>query len=93
MKILPPALERMESITPDVKLPLKRNSEVAVKKNSLRIGYFPGCVMDTFFANINDLAIKLLEAGGCEVVTIKEQGCCGALQHHAGERSQAIDKR
>lgn len=90
MKILPPALERMESITPDVKLPLKRNSEVAVKKSGLRIGYFPGCVMDTFFANINDLAIKLLETGGCEVVTIKEQGCCGALQHHAGERNQAI---
>lgn len=90
MKMFPPVIERMESITPAVKLPLKRQSKVSTKKSGLRIGYFPGCVMDTFFANINDLAIKLLEAGGGEVVTIKEQGCCGALQHHAGERNQAI---
>lgn len=90
--ILPPAIERMESITPNVKLPLKRKNVLASEKNHqrLRIGYFPGCIMDTFFANINDLAIKLLEAGGCEVITIKEQGCCGALQHHAGEKGQAI---
>ncbi|MCZ2257382.1 (Fe-S)-binding protein [Sporosarcina sp. G11-34] len=92
LSVLPSSIKRMESITPEVKLPLKRNSTISLEKNPgrLRIGYFPGCVMDTFFANVNDLAIKLLEMGGCEVVTIKEQGCCGALQHHAGERNQAI---
>lgn len=87
-----PSIGRMESITPEVKLPRKRISKLLSTKSSpcFRIGYFPGCVMDTFFANINDLAIKLLEAAGCEVITIKEQGCCGALQHHSGEKTKAI---
>lgn len=91
MNILPVSISRMESITPEVKLPLKRNSKGSSTNRHprFRIGYFPGCVMDTFFANINDLAIKLLEAGGCEVITIKEQGCCGALQHHSGEKELA----
>lgn len=92
LNVLPEALSRMESITPKVELPLKRNSDVkpAEARPKFKIGYFPGCVMDTFFANINDAAIKLLELGGCEVVTIKEQGCCGALQQHAGEKDLAI---
>lgn len=88
----PPAIGQMESITPTVELPLKRSHTIVSPKSRprFRIGYFPGCVMDTFFANINDLSIKLLEAGGCEVITIKEQGCCGALQQHAGEKDLAI---
>ncbi|MFJ5768807.1 (Fe-S)-binding protein [Psychrobacillus sp. NPDC093180] len=92
LSMFPSAIQRMESITPAVKLPLKRKNMLSTEKSSppLRIGYFTGCVMDTFFANINDLAIKLLEAGGCEVITIKEQGCCGALQHHAGDSNQAV---
>ncbi|PIC94599.1 glycolate oxidase [Sporosarcina sp. P26b] len=88
--ILPQSLEQMEKVTPEVKLPLKRNSEVANKTSTYKIGFFTGCIMDTFFANINDLSIKLLETGGCEVTTIKEQTCCGALQHHAGEENRAV---
>lgn len=92
LNVLPASLGRMESITPKVKLPEKRKQDTNLVNNKPRfkIGYFPGCVMDTFFANINDSAIKLLEVGGCEVVTIKEQGCCGALQQHAGEKDLAI---
>lgn len=92
LNVLPQSLTRMELITPEVRLPLKRNSAMKASENRslFKIGYFPGCVMDTFFANINDSAIKLLELGGCEVVTIKEQGCCGALQQHAGEKDLAV---
>ncbi|MDS9471526.1 (Fe-S)-binding protein [Sporosarcina pasteurii] len=92
MSAFPKAIESMEAITPEIVLPVKRkrkgNSEIRDKQ--LRIGFFPGCVMDTFFAHVNDLSIKLLESAGCEVITIQEQGCCGALQHHAGEKKQAI---
>lgn len=95
-KLLPKSLERLEAVTPPVSLPEKRRSQGSKKTdekpNNLRIGYFPGCIMDTFFARINDLSIKLLEAQGCEVITIKEQGCCGALQHHAGEQTEAIER-
>ncbi|WP_172371692.1 (Fe-S)-binding protein [Sporosarcina jiandibaonis] len=93
LNIMPQAIGRMESITPAVKLPLNRQNALSAEKtrSQLRIGYFSGCVMDTIFANVNDLAIKLLEIGGCEVVTIKEQGCCGALQHHSGERELAVN--
>src|SRR5699024_3768535 len=50
-----------------------------------RIGFFTGCVMDAMFSSINTLSIKLLQASGCDVTVIKEQTCCGALQHHSGE--------
>ncbi len=93
MKVLPTSMQRMEEATPTVKLPEKRQAVERSQQEQpyLRIGYFPGCVMDTVFANINDLAIKLLEMGGCEVVTIQEQGCCGALQQHSGEKELAIE--
>lgn len=89
--LLPEALGKIESITPTTQLPVKRK-QVKVEQNAnvLKIGFFPGCVMDTVFAEINDLAIRLLELGGCEVTTIREQGCCGALQQHAGEKELAI---
>lgn len=93
MKVLPTSMQRMEEATPSVKLPEKRQTAERPQQEQprFRIGYFPGCVMDTVFAHINDLAIRLLEMGGCEVVTIKEQGCCGALQQHSGEKGVAIE--
>src|SRR5699024_4341820 len=86
--LFPPAIACMESITPHVNRPIKRNHVWSHQrsKERLRIGFFPGCVMDTFFARVNDLSIKLLEAAGCDVIAIKDQGCCGALQQHAGEK-------
>lgn len=89
--VLPKSIRELEKITPKVKVEKRRNTTIKQSSSpAYRIGYFVGCIMDTFFKRINDLSIKLLAAAGCEVVLIEEQTCCGALHHHSGEKKQAI---
>jgi glycolate oxidase iron-sulfur subunit len=40
--------------------------------------------METMFPRVNQEAVRLLVLAGCEVVVPRSQGCCGALQAHAG---------
>lgn len=54
-----------------------------------RVAFFKGCVMDVLFHHVNERAVALLEAGGCDVVMTDEATCCGALQRHAGDASEA----
>src|SRR5699024_10940676 len=61
------------------------------RRNDLSIGFFQGCIMDSFFANINELAIKIMKKHYVQVTNIPKQGCCGALQYHAGETAQTVE--
>lgn len=87
-----PSLAAMEQITPKVEKPRLRNHyyERPTKKTKLKIAFFTGCIMDTFFAKVNDLSMKLLQEAGCEVIVHKEQTCCGALHQHSAEKETAI---
>lgn len=87
--ILPEQLRAFEEITPAIEMPneqLRKNTLSPERETKARIAFFTGCIMDVFFAKINDLSIKLLQHAGCEVTVIKEQTCCGALQHHSGDK-------
>jgi glycolate oxidase iron-sulfur subunit len=55
-----------------------------------RVAFFTGCVMDAMFGRINALSMELLTCGGCEVVRIPGETCCGALHAHAGEHGDAV---
>ncbi|MGK9044607.1 (Fe-S)-binding protein [Mammaliicoccus vitulinus] len=88
LDVLPKRLGKMAAIIPPVK------KEQTLTQNPFRtkkitVGFFRGCMMDAFFSNINDLAIKILQAHDIQVVEIKQQTCCGALQHHAGEMEKS----
>lgn len=48
------------------------------------VALLTGCVMDIFYNPVHWETIEVLVANGYWV-TIPEQGCCGALAHHAGE--------
>ncbi len=89
INILPEKLRTFERAMPKVEGPMKRRNRAKqyepTKQPKLHIGFFVGCIMDVMFSEINTLSMKLLEAAGCEVTVIKEQTCCGALQHHSGE--------
>ncbi|KIL45815.1 iron-sulfur cluster-binding protein [Jeotgalibacillus soli] len=89
LRVLPERLRAFEEITPVVQPPKRkvRQNTILPKKAKLNVAFFTGCVMDVFFAKINDLSIRLLEHAGCHVTIIKEQTCCGALQHHSGDKS------
>lgn len=62
------------------------------------VALLTGCVMDIFYNPVHWETIEVLTANGYWVV-MPEQGCCGALAHHAGETDitrtlakQLIDK-
>lgn len=60
-----------------------------------RVGVISGCIMDQVFHDINEATIRILSANGCEVITPREQGCCGAMHVHGGEaeRGRALARR
>ena len=93
IKKVSPSLAAMEQITPTIHPPETRSNVQGdpKMKTKTRVAFFTGCIMDTFFARVNDLSIKLLEKAGCEVVVHKEQTCCGALHQHSAEKETAIE--
>ena len=48
-----------------------------------------GCVMTLMHAPALEAATRVLARNGVEVVVTRDQGCCGALNNHAGERASA----
>jgi glycolate oxidase iron-sulfur subunit len=57
-----------------------------------RVGMLSGCVQRQLFPEVNRATVDLLSLAGYEVVTPRRQGCCGALDLHAG-RSDAFRER
>jgi len=54
-----------------------------------RVALMTGCVQDVLRPSITAAAARVLAARGVEVVIPADQGCCGALAHHAGEAAHA----
>jgi len=57
-----------------------------------RVGMVAGCIQQVYFSRVNDATARVLAAEGCEVVTPRGQGCCGALMLHSGQEPDALDK-
>ena len=49
-----------------------------------RVGMLTGCVMRVLYGDIHADTARVLAANGCEVLTNRRQGCCGALHLHNG---------
>ncbi len=90
MRLLPSRLREIEAMQPDLK-------EVAFRENApdvfeavggapaARVAFFSGCVMDLFMGDIHRATVRVMQAHGIEVLTVKGQACCGALMFHAGD--------
>lgn len=92
INILPERLVMFDKITPKIEGAFKGKRDKHLfpeSKPIYKVGFFPGCIMDTFFQKINDMSMKLLQAAGCEVQVIENQTCCGALQNHRGDKETA----
>jgi glycolate oxidase iron-sulfur subunit len=50
-----------------------------------RVGLLLGCIQEQMFHGTNRRTALALAENGCEVVTPRDQVCCGALPSHAGE--------
>ncbi|WP_409290273.1 (Fe-S)-binding protein [Peribacillus sp. SCS-37] len=93
LKLLPDNLAAMEKVLPAVPKmkEMKNRPEYlpSVGKQTGRVAFFSGCLMDTVFLETNNATMKLLQLSGCEVVIPKGQSCCGALHGHSGEKESA----
>ncbi len=54
------------------------------------VAFLTGCLMDVAFAEINIDTVKILQRNGCEVITPRQQYCCGSLHAHYGEMDKAV---
>jgi glycolate oxidase iron-sulfur subunit len=50
-----------------------------------RVGLLVGCVQDVAYSDVNRDTVDVLLANGCEVLTPRNQSCCGSLMGHNGE--------
>jgi glycolate oxidase iron-sulfur subunit len=55
-----------------------------------RVALLTGCAQQVLAPSINEATIRLLTRLGVEVVVTQEQGCCGALDHHMGQKEAAL---
>ena len=49
------------------------------------VGLLSGCVMPMMQGDAMRATVRVLQRNGCDVVTPTAQGCCGALNLHAGD--------
>lgn len=56
----------------------------------MRVGFFVTCLVDLMRPSVGFAAIRLLEAGGAEVVVPPTQTCCGQPAYNAGDRPDAV---
>lgn len=64
-------------------------SAVSPSDDHRRVGMLRGCVQDGLYRHLNDATARVLVANGYEVVTVGDQGCCGALHAHGGDLTNA----
>ena len=57
-----------------------------------RVAILNGCAQPVLNPGINAATLRLLNRLGIEVVTPKDEGCCGSLVHHMGREEQALDQ-
>jgi glycolate oxidase iron-sulfur subunit len=55
-----------------------------------RVAMLSGCAQPVLKPEINEAAIRLLNALGVDVVQAEGEGCCGSLTHHMGREEQAL---
>jgi len=54
-----------------------------------RVALHLGCVQEVVAPRITGAAIRVLVRHGYEVTTVEGTGCCGALNHHLGQKAEA----
>ena len=60
-----------------------------VPNERARVALLTGCIAAVLFKEVNLATVKVLNAEGISVVVPRNQGCCGALASHAGQRAGA----
>jgi glycolate oxidase iron-sulfur subunit len=88
-----PAVAALEALLPVIPpaAPLQEFTPARGPRRG-RVGLLTGCVQRHLFPTVNTDTARLLSLAGYEVVAPARQGCCGALDLHAG-RTEAFRER
>lgn len=88
-----PRLAAMERLLPDT-VTTEALPEIVPARGRARgrVALLTGCVQRYVYADVNRDTVRLLALAGWEVVVPRGQGCCGALELHAG-RLDALRRR
>jgi len=86
-KLLPRFAREAVSLVPNKmrEAPLPEFSPAVNGPTRDRTGFISGCVMSVMFGDTNAASVRLLNKAGYDVVTPRNQGCCGALYAHSGQ--------
>jgi len=80
-----PRLAAMDALLPDVPAAVPLPERIAASGPSRgRVGLLTGCVQRHLYPRVNHDTARLLGLAGWDVVIPRDQGCCGALDLHAG---------
>jgi glycolate oxidase iron-sulfur subunit len=93
LRLLPERLRPLLRLLPPVPSRARRRplagQHAAQGERRGRVGLLTGCVMAELFADVNAATVRVLTRNGFDVVVAPGQGCCGALQAHAGDEAFA----
>jgi glycolate oxidase iron-sulfur subunit len=80
-----PGLAAMDALLDDVPAAAPLPEVVAAQGRAVgRVGLLTGCIQRHLYPHVNRETARLLSLAGFEVVIPRGQGCCGALELHAG---------
>src|SRR5262245_13864293 len=90
-KILPKFAREALSLIPEYAptVELAENSQAQSEPKRGRVGFISGCVMSVLFGETNRASVTVLNQLGYDVLTPRDQGCCGALYAHSGNLDRA----
>jgi glycolate oxidase iron-sulfur subunit len=89
LKLLPSRLRELEAMTPTVQPKFSADLippvTPAAGAKRFRVALLTGCAQDLIFSDVNRDTAEVLARNGCEVITPRDQLCCGSLHAHNGE--------
>ena len=89
LRVLPGGLAEAESMLPEVPPKAFEPEAISDATKDRRVALLTGCVMPILYPRTHEATVRVLARHGCQVVAPPAQGCCGALNLHAGDRRTA----
>jgi len=89
LKMAPKWIEKAEGMMPELHQPLRqRIPELTPARGEKRgkVAFFLGCVMTLMYAEVSRQTVRVLSHQGFDVITPKDQKCCGAPHLTEGDR-------
>ena len=89
VRLLPRGLRQLEPQLPSMSKrffgPSRRSHMPASGEATMKVALLSGCVMPLMQGPTMEASVRTLTRNGCEVAVPQGQGCCGALNLHAGD--------